>query len=72
MITSEIKVNGNLIGHIKCVNMSKMNKKDEHLYNVAFYDTNTEIIRQFDIWHMRAEGYERLMFKIWSCINEKT
>ena len=34
MITSEIKINGTLIGHIYCVNMGERNKKLETKYKV--------------------------------------
>jgi len=66
MITSEIKINGTLIGHVYCTNTLEQNKKKEYKYNVTVYDVVSNTGKSFSVWHDRKKTYGKLMRKIWS------
>lgn len=68
MISSEIRVNKLLIGHIYCTNVSK--KKDKSVYEVTFYNVRVRKATSFTVKHSQKDGFEKLMFLIWKQINK--
>jgi hypothetical protein len=65
MITSEIKVNGDLVGHVYCVNILNPTRDGRYQYKVTFYDVSDRITDTFKLYHDRLEGFDGLMLKIW-------
>ena len=72
MITSEIKVNSDLIGHIYCVNKKEIKQEDCYVYQGKFYRIGEGAIEiTFSIKHKRKDGFEKLMLLIWKKINKE-
>ncbi len=63
MLSAEIKVNGNMVGHIYARNVTgKLNLKNEsHLYWWEYYRPESRRSNKGYVNHVRAEGIEQLI-----------
>ena len=76
MITSEIKVNGCLIGFIHIVNQDytgtpkEMRLKGYRLYTYELFRPEGNNVKRGEIFHITANGFEKLLGLIWEDINK--
>ena len=76
MITSEIKVNGCLVGFLYIVNQDytgtpkEMRRKGYRLYKYEFFRPEKSSIKKGEVFHIAANGFEKLLGLIWEDINK--
>lgn len=70
MLTVEIKVNGQMIGHCYCQNVTP-ELADDCEYNVVYYRVGNVKVKKFKIVHKESDGAEILIRKVFEklCLN---
>jgi hypothetical protein len=63
MLSCEIKVNGNLVGHIYARNVTGEVSPDQtqHLYHWEYYRPESRKVRNGIVSHIRRDGIEQLI-----------
>lgn len=78
MITVEIKINGTLIAHLYCRNVTSFlpinrtgKDKVSHLYDFEYYKIGVQEVRIGKVWHVPSDGALKLIAKIIKAILRK-
>ena len=72
MITTEIRINGIMIGHVYCTNKGEIqNMPGRYLYAYEYYRPDEGKIIKGEVFHKREDKAERLLQIILTSVIEK-
>lgn len=75
MFTTEIRINGDLIGHVYCHNKGQVKnilpEKQQYRYEYLYYDVELKKLTSGEIFHVRENGIRKLICLILQDVDKK-